>query len=139
VPAPGRSAWPYWLTVAVAPCFGLNGGIRYYYGPGTPFLFETGTLLACMVIAVLLYLHHFRSRGLVLRDGFRWLSAILVNAAFVMNAISTNGMEVTRSLMGAMYYGALDTFAILLIWASGFGVSYALRLIARRRHTKSER
>lgn len=126
-----RSEWPFWLILVVAACFGVIGGIRFYFGPGTSFLFESGVFLACMGTAATLYLLHFRSRGLMPHDGFRWLTAILVNAVFVVNAISTNGQEVTRSFSEAMGYGTLVTLTILLIWASGFGFLWAFRSFRR--------
>jgi hypothetical protein len=130
-----RRSWPFWLSILVSASFGACAALRTYFGVDRPAVLEILLGLACVVPAFVAWIVCFRIRGLVVRDTFRWSSAIVICGLFVIESHipeASGGMPLSQVLT-ALIHGMLNSMTILLVWGTVDGVASLARLIRQRR------
>lgn len=130
-----RRTWPLWLSIYVASSFGVFAALRTYLGADQPTHLEILLALACALPAVFFWLIFFRYQGLVVRDSFRWSSAVIICGLFVMepHVPGTSGDMPFALVLTALVHGMLNSMTILFVWGTGDGVNSLARFI-RLRH-----
>lgn len=129
-----RSIWPFWLSILVATSFGTYNALRTYFSADRSAYVEVVIALTCILPVFLVWLLFFRWRGLVVRDTFRWASALIVTAAFVIEARS-----VVLDAQAAILFGTFNAMLILLFWGIADGLSSLMSHFRDRRKAHAGR